>query len=508
MSVFELWLQKEGCLTDHASGLARMLQEGLTWNEMWQQRHAWGGGALTQLWRWRRLYDTYRQLQTHLQNCNASFLPFITDTLAIRISAVAPSFAASNPQHFLETVRVLVNMYMSRSNVRCIATNPPVHKDFEDLLSLHEPPETLPSHRVLCVLRAQKANAIQLKIEVPFEEITQQWELRKNHQWPQQPAFFDQLPNIVWEEMVLRAQMHAVETAAEVFRGLLTTKGLDVSQGALGVYIGAPHQQAGAVYLDKHGKFAEQVGFSADTKGFVQLCTWCAAHPDIPIVLPATAPDTVRLQRLRRELSGRVVSAVRPAALSWSRQQLSAKLPSHVASARILLERARDPFMAFAHIPAWRLGVAEYQPEIPNSLLQSAFSDMVAWVQFQRESATSSLHLASSERFLPGMLVQTMADLRPGMQILGMITSIVPFGVFVNLGLEVDGLIHVSELPDTFKQNITNHLQLGQRVLCRVLHVDMENKRISLSLRPTTPHVPPRRGQQTQLQKLNSLFRK
>jgi uncharacterized protein len=119
------------------------------------------------------------------------------------------------------------------------------------------------------------------------------------------------------------------------------------------------------------------------------------------------------------------------------------------------------------------------------------------------------LRIASAERFLPGTLIRTLADLRPGMQISGIVTSIVPFGVFVNLGLEVDGFIHVSELPEKSAQASAFALQLGQRVLCRVLQIDREKKRISLSLRPPPANSPPRRGSKhAQLQKLDSLFRK
>lgn len=513
MTGFELWMQGEWVQAPElAKRLARELDAGTGFEDLWRRRDEWGGTAPEQLWKWRRLYDEHRQLQAQMQACAAAFWPFLTDASAVRLAQAAAPFAGvSEPQRFLDAARVLLSLSLADSRVRFTVVGARVHPAFEELPALHAPPPAqLPSHRVLCALRGQKAGVVRLEVEIPAGEITRQWELRRDPSWPSESLAFwlRVLPGLVWEETVARAQREAVAVAAEVYRGLLSAPGIDASRGAIAVYVGAPRQSAGAVCVDARGRWVEQTGFSADAKGFSQLCAWCAAHPDVPVVLPATAPDAGRLRDLLRELAGRAVTRVRPAALSWSRQMME-KLPSHVASARVLLERALDPLGSFQKIPANRLGLAEYQPEIPDSLLQPAFSDMAAWVRLKREEAACPAGLLSPDRPALSGLVRTVADLRPGMQVSGIITSIVPFGVFVNLGLEADGFIHVSELDEDFVKDPAEKVQLGQRVMCRVLQVEPDRKRISLSLRLASGPVPPKRGRPSaQRQKLDALFRK
>ena len=65
----------------------------------------------------------------------------------------------------------------------------------------------------------------------------------------------------------------------------------------------------------------------------------------------------------------------------------------------------------------------------------------------------------------------------------GKVTSIMKFGAFVSLGNGRSGLVHISEIANTFVNDVHDFLQEGQEVKVKITDVDAENKRISLSIR-------------------------
>jgi len=84
-------------------------------------------------------------------------------------------------------------------------------------------------------------------------------------------------------------------------------------------------------------------------------------------------------------------------------------------------------------------------------------------------------------RFADG--VEKREDLKPGMKLPGVVTNITAFGAFVDIGVHQDGLIHVSQLADRFVGDPSRVVRLHQKVTVRVLEVDDERNRISLSLK-------------------------
>ncbi|MEW6443824.1 MAG: Tex family protein [bacterium] len=84
-------------------------------------------------------------------------------------------------------------------------------------------------------------------------------------------------------------------------------------------------------------------------------------------------------------------------------------------------------------------------------------------------------------RFAEG--VHTLEDLRPGMRLPGKVTNITRFGAFVDLGVHQDGLVHISQLADRFVKDPGEAVKIGQTVSVTVLEVDLERKRIALSMR-------------------------
>ena len=83
--------------------------------------------------------------------------------------------------------------------------------------------------------------------------------------------------------------------------------------------------------------------------------------------------------------------------------------------------------------------------------------------------------------FAPG--VTKIEDLRPGMSLPGTVTNVAAFGAFVDVGVHQDGLVHKSELADRFVRDPAEVVRVHQKVEVTVLNVDLDRKRISLSMR-------------------------
>lgn len=84
-------------------------------------------------------------------------------------------------------------------------------------------------------------------------------------------------------------------------------------------------------------------------------------------------------------------------------------------------------------------------------------------------------------RFDPN--VKEVSDLVVGMVLPGIVTNITNFGAFVDIGVHQDGLVHVSRMADRFVRNPNEVVRLHQQVWVKVVEVDLQRKRISLSLR-------------------------
>ncbi len=83
--------------------------------------------------------------------------------------------------------------------------------------------------------------------------------------------------------------------------------------------------------------------------------------------------------------------------------------------------------------------------------------------------------------------VEKLEDVKPGMKLPGIVTNITAFGVFVDIGVHQDGLIHISELSNRFVKNPSEVVKVHQKVMVTVLDVDLTRRRISLSLKGSQP---------------------
>jgi uncharacterized protein len=79
--------------------------------------------------------------------------------------------------------------------------------------------------------------------------------------------------------------------------------------------------------------------------------------------------------------------------------------------------------------------------------------------------------------------INTIEDLKPGMNLPGVVTNVTAFGAFVDVGVHQDGLVHISELADRFVKDPNHVVKVNQRVRVTILNVDLERGRISLSMK-------------------------
>lgn len=79
--------------------------------------------------------------------------------------------------------------------------------------------------------------------------------------------------------------------------------------------------------------------------------------------------------------------------------------------------------------------------------------------------------------------VKTINDLKEGMELPGIVTNITNFGCFVDVGIKENGLVHISQLADKFVSDPTTVVSIHQHVRVRVLSVDMERKRVQLTMK-------------------------
>ena len=79
--------------------------------------------------------------------------------------------------------------------------------------------------------------------------------------------------------------------------------------------------------------------------------------------------------------------------------------------------------------------------------------------------------------------VMDMKDLKPGMILKGTVRNVIDFGVFVDIGVHQDGLVHISQITDRFIKHPLEAVSVGDIVEVQVLGVEEAKKRISLTMK-------------------------
>lgn len=79
--------------------------------------------------------------------------------------------------------------------------------------------------------------------------------------------------------------------------------------------------------------------------------------------------------------------------------------------------------------------------------------------------------------------VRDINDLKPGMQLPGIVTNLAKFGAFVDIGIKENGLVHISQITNRFIKDPAEILKLGQKVMVRIVEVDVARKRVQLTMK-------------------------
>lgn len=79
--------------------------------------------------------------------------------------------------------------------------------------------------------------------------------------------------------------------------------------------------------------------------------------------------------------------------------------------------------------------------------------------------------------------VAAIADLHIGLEMVGKVNNITAFGAFVDIGLKINGLVHISQMADGFVSNPASFVKVGQNVRVKVIDVDAQRGRVALTMK-------------------------
>lgn len=121
--------------------------------------------------------------------------------------------------------------------------------------------------------------------------------------------------------------------------------------------------------------------------------------------------------------------------------------------------------------------MSEGRVERPEDAVQVGDSHSFKVLEVDPEGTRISLSLRRAQR------MQKMYQLEPGQEIEGTVSGMAPFGAFIDIGVGRDGLVHISQLAEHRVGKVEDVVQIGDKVNVRVLEVDPQSKRISLTMR-------------------------
>lgn len=404
-----------------------------------------------------------------------------------------------------------VNLALRRSELRCILdTSHPMASDFELYARRREPLSDLAGHRWMAIRRGEKAGALQVSFNWPRSSIDSMIDSMRSRMGPAaserevgavaEELVWNDLPTTIRALLDRRVEDEAIRSAVSLYGDLLRSAPLcDPPVGA--VSVGAKDRTIGVVVVDGEGRpeTSSKVDPRGDGEAAKEVLGALAGHDIECVVVPATAPDTERLTELRKSLAESYqVVPVRSAALREAREQVEEGqegLAPEIASAMVLARRALDPGREWARIDPVSIGLAEYQKDLDERRLRESMLEALGLYRLElkkeggvkrrktKPRAGRRKKAARTPRLRPNPLVRSISDLRPGMTVTGLVSNITRFGVFVNLGLEEEGMIHISELSAQFVSSPEEVVTLGQQITARVLDVDAGKKRVALTLK-------------------------
>jgi predicted RNA-binding protein with RPS1 domain len=404
-----------------------------------------------------------------------------------------------------------VNLALRRGELRCMLdTDHPRAADFEAYARRREHLSDLATHRWLAIRRGEKNGALTVTFNWPRTNINSMVEsIRARMGPPAQNRELEALAEeLVWNDLTKtirsmldrRVEQEAVRCAVSLYTDLLNSPPLcDPPVGV--VSVGRKNGRLGAAVVNADGGLIHGQVLDGGDGVVTQVLETFSEQSIESVVLPSTAPDKATLSALRKNLTGHYdVVTVRSAALREARllvQKEDDAPAKELATALVLARRALDPSAEWAKIDPVAIGLAEYQNDLDQECLRDNMLEALGLHRLEQKRQGSRTPAAPRKikrpkrvaraKLRPNPLVRSISDLRAGMTVNGIVSNITRFGVFVNLGLEEEGMIHISELSAQFVSSPEQVVSLGQHVTARVLEVDPAKKRVALTLKKDRP---------------------
>lgn len=399
--------------------------------------------------------------------------------------------------------RACVQLSVKEGSVTIRMTNPshPDAAEFENCACSREPLERFPGYKWLAARRGAAAGILEISIALPMEDILAQARARlstlglaaekRGAESIVEEFVTNDLESAVMQMLTDRAEDEALNSARSAYLGLLNTPPLQVAT-AMSVFIGRAGDPAGLAVLDRRGDIVIHKELEVGEDLGDEMKRLIAEHQPEVMVLPVTCQDTARMN-VAEEAAGTVpLQRVHDIALSEARKNLSLKKAE--ANAIVLARRVLKPGREWGRVDPLALRLGEFIREIDPEKMLSILSEAKALSSWDRRNKNK----VPSRRGKPGgktgavlpsgkrlnAFLRSIRDLRPGMMLDGVITNLTRFGAFVNIGLPVEGMIHVSQLSLEFVEDPSQVVRVGEQVKARVLEVVPEKQRIALSLKP------------------------
>ena len=351
----------------------------------------------------------------------------------------------------------------------------------------------------LAYKRGERAGVLEMSACVPWDEILAHAELRLPQLGLQakKRGASQVIEDLVSKEIepALRiildkkAEDEAIDSARTAYVSLVEAPPLKAGK-VVAIYIANDKAPIGVAILSEAGDLLHHAEISAK-KDIKSTCREILKeHDPDAAVLPISSSVDELVRRIEEALTPLPVHRVHTAAIGEARKQAPSIGPME-ASAFALGRRALNPAEEWTKVDPVAIGLGEYPREIDQERLRSALAETVEIQKWKRrrkwdetgrnEPPRQTAVSPVGKRMNP--MIKTIRDLKPGLPVEGVVTNITPFGVFVNIGLSTEGMIHISQLSSDFVEDPSQVVRVGQRVTARVIEVIPEKQRIALSLK-------------------------
>lgn len=353
------------------------------------------------------------------------------------------------------------------------------------------------AHRWLGMRRGERLGALRFEFKLPFERMLEQVKARSANLSAvsggrDDETLLDVLVLTDLEEWALslkdeEAQFLAMRSASNAYLNMVS--GDPTNYHVLAAVNVPPRGPLGVAVILKDGRLVGHGTVEPGRDLIPALERVIGSHPVEALVLSAEAGDAGPAGEIARGFSSLEIVRTTSKAITVGMNAVANDLPTSVKGALVLARRVAQPKMHWLELDPVALGLAEYQQELDESSLRTFYADMQALARagvppsvLQKAPKAAAPKARVSVQTL-NPLIRNVEDLRPGMEVEGVVTNITQFGAFLNLGLANEGLVHVSELADHFVSDPNEVVTVGQQVKAHVLGIDRARRRISLSMR-------------------------